>query len=95
MAGDIRFGHMTEVSHGTVQFTAYEELRKVIVDIKHRGSKRHRQNPDDLLVKSLLPGVTMDGANNGEPQNQKRDELTESLNDLFSSNSTMIKSDFR
>ncbi|KAL1336590.1 hypothetical protein AAHE18_10G073400 [Arachis hypogaea] len=41
---------LQQVSHGTVQFTAYEELRKVIVDIKHRGSKRHRQNPDDLLV---------------------------------------------
>ncbi|XLT75746.1 hypothetical protein HN873_032020, partial [Arachis hypogaea] len=40
---------LQQVSHGTVQFTAYEELRKVIVDIKHRGSKRHRQNPDDLL----------------------------------------------
>ncbi|XP_057724173.1 biogenesis of lysosome-related organelles complex 1 subunit 2 [Arachis stenosperma] len=37
----------------------------------------------------------MDGANNGEPQNQKRDELTESLNDLFSSISTMIKSELQ
>ncbi|XP_016201491.1 biogenesis of lysosome-related organelles complex 1 subunit 2 [Arachis ipaensis] len=37
----------------------------------------------------------MDGANNGEPQNQKHDELTESLNDLFSSISTMIKSELQ
>ncbi|XP_057746932.1 folate transporter 1, chloroplastic isoform X3 [Arachis stenosperma] len=42
-------GLFLQVSHGAVQFTAYEELRKVIVDIKHRGSKRHLQNPDDLL----------------------------------------------
>ncbi|MED6125922.1 hypothetical protein PIB30_073259 [Stylosanthes scabra] len=37
----------------------------------------------------------MDSAKNGEPQNQKRDELTESLNDLFSSIGTMIKSELQ
>lgn len=31
------------VSHGAIQFTVYEELRKVIVDFK---SKRRKQNPD-------------------------------------------------
>lgn len=31
------------VSHGAVQFTVYEELRKVIVDFK---SKQRKQNPD-------------------------------------------------
>ncbi|MED6150554.1 Folate transporter 1, chloroplastic [Stylosanthes scabra] len=42
-------GLFLQVSHGAVQFTAYEELRKVIVDIKNMRSRRHRQNPDDLL----------------------------------------------
>lgn len=32
-----------QVSHGAIQFTVYEELRKVIVDFK---SKRRKQNPD-------------------------------------------------
>ncbi|XP_072090867.1 folate transporter 1, chloroplastic isoform X2 [Arachis hypogaea] len=50
------------VSHGAVQFTAYEELRKVIVDIKHRGSKRHLQNPDDLLVQFLVSSSLKEGS---------------------------------
>ncbi|XP_027347094.1 folate transporter 1, chloroplastic isoform X2 [Abrus precatorius] len=37
------------VSHGAIQFTAYEELRKVIVDFKSKGSTTHHQNPDKLL----------------------------------------------
>ncbi|KAL2966475.1 hypothetical protein AAZX31_16G119200 [Glycine max] len=37
------------VSHGAIQFTAYEELRKVIVDFKSKGSTVHNQNPDKLL----------------------------------------------
>lgn len=32
-----------QVSHGAIQFTVYEELRKVIVDFK---SKQRKQNPD-------------------------------------------------
>jgi len=39
-----------QVSHGAIQFTAYEELRKVIVDFKSKGSTVHNQNPDKLLV---------------------------------------------
>ncbi|KAG4939240.1 hypothetical protein JHK84_045432 [Glycine max] len=38
-----------QVSHGAIQFTAYEELRKVIVDFKSKGSTVHNQNPDKLL----------------------------------------------
>ncbi|KAH1260297.1 Folate transporter 1, chloroplastic [Glycine max] len=38
------------VSHGAIQFTAYEELRKVIVDFKSKGSTVDNQNPDKLLV---------------------------------------------
>ncbi|KAF7828900.1 folate transporter 1, chloroplastic isoform X1 [Senna tora] len=37
------------VSHGAIQFTAYEELRKVIVDLKSKESEIHHQNPDKLL----------------------------------------------
>ncbi|XP_027921046.1 folate transporter 1, chloroplastic-like isoform X1 [Vigna unguiculata] len=37
------------VSHGAIQFTAYEELRKVIVDFKSKRSTVHNQNPDKLL----------------------------------------------
>ncbi|XP_014507610.1 folate transporter 1, chloroplastic isoform X2 [Vigna radiata var. radiata] len=37
------------VSHGAIQFTAYEELRKVIVDFKCKRSTVHNQNPDKLL----------------------------------------------
>ncbi|MCI32359.1 folate transporter/carrier-like protein, partial [Trifolium medium] len=38
------------VSHGAIQFTAYEELRKTIVDLKSKGSVTQHQNPDQLLV---------------------------------------------
>ncbi|KAK2355646.1 folate transporter 1, chloroplastic [Trifolium repens] len=37
------------VSHGAIQFTAYEELRKTIVDLKSKGSETQHQNPDQLL----------------------------------------------
>ncbi|KAL2333744.1 hypothetical protein Fmac_014957 [Flemingia macrophylla] len=37
------------VSHGAIQFTAYEELRKVTVDFKIKGSTLHNQNPEKLL----------------------------------------------
>ncbi|KAI9109685.1 hypothetical protein K1719_019315 [Acacia pycnantha] len=38
-----------QVSHGAMQFMVYEELRKVIVDLKSKESKMHHQNPDKLL----------------------------------------------
>ncbi|KAF1872101.1 hypothetical protein Lal_00012322 [Lupinus albus] len=37
------------VSHGAIQFTAYEELRNVLVDLKNKRSKIHHQKPDKLL----------------------------------------------
>ncbi|KAH1058829.1 hypothetical protein AAZX31_02G049800 [Glycine max] len=42
-------GLFLQVSHGAIQFTAYEELRKVIVDFKSKGSTVDNQNPDKLL----------------------------------------------
>ncbi|CAN6937576.1 unnamed protein product [Brassica oleracea] len=38
------------VSHGAIQFTAYEELHKVIVD--SIGKIRKYESADNLLVKS-------------------------------------------
>ncbi|KAE9590299.1 hypothetical protein Lal_00028057 [Lupinus albus] len=37
----------------------------------------------------------MDAVKNDDPQDQKRDELAESLNDLFSSISAMVKSELQ
>ncbi|CAJ1942467.1 unnamed protein product [Sphenostylis stenocarpa] len=42
-------GLFLQVSHGAIQFTAYEELRKVIVDFKSKRSTEHNQSPDTLL----------------------------------------------
>ncbi|XP_057420855.1 folate transporter 1, chloroplastic isoform X1 [Lotus japonicus] len=42
-------GLFLQVSHGAIQFTAYEELRNIFVDLKSRGSTVHRENPDQLL----------------------------------------------
>ncbi|KAI5418475.1 Folate transporter 1 [Lathyrus oleraceus] len=42
-------GLFLQVSHGAIQFTAYEELRKTIVDLKSKGSEIQNQNPDQLL----------------------------------------------
>lgn len=44
-----------QVSHGAIQFTAYEELRKVIVDIKSKDSKTNSQFDDKLLVSLCTP----------------------------------------
>lgn len=42
---------LQQVSHGAIQFTAYEELRKVIFDYKSKGSKRNYKTSDaDPLV---------------------------------------------
>ncbi|KAL9327086.1 hypothetical protein ACSQ67_007731 [Phaseolus vulgaris] len=37
------------VSHGAIQFTAYEELRKITVDFRSKRSTVRNQNPDKLL----------------------------------------------
>ncbi|XP_038718857.1 folate transporter 1, chloroplastic isoform X2 [Tripterygium wilfordii] len=37
------------VSHGAVQFTVYEELRKVICNLKSKGSEQKPETADDLL----------------------------------------------
>lgn len=39
-----------QVSHGAIQFTAYEELRKVVVDFKSKKSRRHSGSADSVLV---------------------------------------------
>ena len=39
-----------QVCHGAIQFTAYEELRKVIIDYKSKRSTLHNQSSDKLLV---------------------------------------------
>lgn len=41
---------LQQVSHGAIQFTAYEELREVIVDLKSKGSKKDSESDDKLLV---------------------------------------------
>ncbi|ONH96960.1 hypothetical protein PRUPE_7G162200 [Prunus persica] len=38
------------VSHGAIQFTAYEELRKVVVDFKSKKRRRHSGSADSVLV---------------------------------------------
>ncbi|XP_062144438.1 folate transporter 1, chloroplastic isoform X1 [Alnus glutinosa] len=45
-------GLFLQVSHGAIQFTTYEELRKVIVDLKSKGSKKDSES-DDKLLKSV------------------------------------------
>ncbi|GMY12138.1 folate transporter 1, chloroplastic-like isoform X2 [Fagus crenata] len=37
------------VSHGAIQFTAYEELRNVIIDFKSKDSKKDSESDDKLL----------------------------------------------
>ncbi|ONH96958.1 hypothetical protein PRUPE_7G162200 [Prunus persica] len=39
-----------QVSHGAIQFTAYEELRKVVVDFKSKKRRRHSGSADSVLV---------------------------------------------
>lgn len=37
------------VSHGAIQFTAYEELRKVVIDFKSKDRKKDSESDDKLL----------------------------------------------
>lgn len=39
-----------QVSHGAIQFTAYEELRRVLVDFKSRKSTEKSRSSDSVLV---------------------------------------------
>lgn len=41
---------LQQVSHGAIQFTTYEELRKAIVDYKFKRSKQNPDNGDNTLV---------------------------------------------
>ena len=41
---------LQQVSHGAVQFTAYEELRKGIIDFKSKDRKKDSESDDKLLV---------------------------------------------
>ena len=41
---------LQQVSHGAIQFTAYEELRNVIIDFKSKDSKKDSESDDKLLV---------------------------------------------
>ncbi|KAM7250448.1 hypothetical protein ACFE04_022331 [Oxalis oulophora] len=53
------------VSHGAIQFTAYEELRKIIVDFKSRRKKPDPNRSDDLLNSvdyAILGGTSKVGA---------------------------------
>lgn len=43
-----------QVSHGAIQFTAYEELRKVIIDLKSRKSAKKSGSCDAVLVGCYL-----------------------------------------
>ncbi|KAM1174474.1 hypothetical protein EV2_027766 [Malus domestica] len=39
-----------QVSHGAIQFTAYEELRKIVVDFKSKKRRTHSGSADTVLV---------------------------------------------
>lgn len=45
-----RYVLFQQVSHGAVQFTAYEELRKVTIDLKSRKIKENHGSDDKILV---------------------------------------------
>lgn len=42
--------YFCQVSHGAIQFTAYEELRKIVVRYKYIEGKTDHTNKDKLLV---------------------------------------------
>ncbi|KAL4644317.1 hypothetical protein ACB092_02G156700 [Castanea dentata] len=42
-------GLFLQVSHGAIQFTAYEELRKVIIDFKSKDRNKDSESDDKLL----------------------------------------------
>ncbi|KAL0745759.1 hypothetical protein Bca101_101736 [Brassica carinata] len=44
---------LQQVSHGAIQFTAYEELRKVIVDLKE-NRRKSESTPDNLLNSRIM-----------------------------------------
>lgn len=45
-----------QVSHGAIQFTAYEELRKIIVNFKSRKRHESSDRADNVLVSSGVLG---------------------------------------
>ena len=41
---------LQQVSHGAIQFTVYEELRKVIANSRSKGTRVDAQSSGELLV---------------------------------------------
>ncbi|KAK9265953.1 hypothetical protein L1049_003477 [Liquidambar formosana] len=51
-------GLFLQVSHGAIQFTAYEELRKFVVDFKSKKSEKTPESADKLLVDYAILGAS-------------------------------------
>ncbi|GAV72209.1 LOW QUALITY PROTEIN: Mito_carr domain-containing protein, partial [Cephalotus follicularis] len=47
-------GLLLQVSHGAIQFTAYQDIRRVIVDFKSQERKQNSNSADNLLIISSI-----------------------------------------
>lgn len=50
---------LQQVTHGAIQFTAYEELRKVFVNYRSRDDETN-MNSDNLLVSQLYGFISLE-----------------------------------